>query len=287
MADTAVDSFTPQYTEIDGLRIRYATSTTAAGPPVLLTSPWPQSLFAFHAIWSTLAEAAPLVAVDLPGFGRSDVRPDLLTPPALGAFVLEIVEHFSLDRPHVVAPDIGTSALLYAATTSPDAFTSLVVGSGAIDERLTAGALKDMIDAPTTEAFEAADGADVVSQIIDALMQTPPTAERMQDYRDSYAGRRFVDSMAYVRDYPRSLPPLRKLLPTIPTPVQIIYGHLDPAVPPSNAELLHRLLPHSASLGLDCGHFTWEDAPAEYSQAVRAWIDGGFEDVNQRSPAAR
>jgi len=269
----------PQYAEIDGLGIRYVSTDKAQGQPILLTSPWPESVFAFHGIWSVLAEVAPLIAVDLPGFGQSEGRPDALTPPAMGAFITKVTKHFSLERPHVVGPDIGTSALLYAAAADSDAFSSLVIGSGAIDEQLTAGALKDMIEAPTTEAFEDNDGADIVSQIIDGLMQTTPPDDVMRDYRESYSADRFVQSMAYVRDYPQSLPRLRDLLPTITTPVQIIYGVNDPVVLPANAHLLDRQLPHSASVGLNCGHFTWEDKSEKYGAAVREWIDGGFHAV--------
>jgi pimeloyl-ACP methyl ester carboxylesterase len=67
---TAVTITQTQTIEVDGLRIRYADSGTAAGGPVtLFTSPWPESLFAFRRVWPALAPAGRLVAVDLPGFG--------------------------------------------------------------------------------------------------------------------------------------------------------------------------------------------------------------------------
>jgi pimeloyl-ACP methyl ester carboxylesterase len=42
----------------------------------LLLNPWPESVFAFEQSWPRLAEAAHLVAVDLPGFGGSERRED-------------------------------------------------------------------------------------------------------------------------------------------------------------------------------------------------------------------
>lgn len=279
MAHVGLEDLAPQFVEIDGLRIRYLSSEEGSGPPILLISPWPQSILAFQAIWPRLVDAGPVVAVDLPGFGGSEGRSDVFTPPGMGAFVAAAVQHFSLERPHAVGPDIGTTALLYAAAADAELFSSLVVGSGAIDERLTAGALKDIIEAPSTKPWEESDGADVASQVISSLMQARPSDDQMEDYRNSYAGDRFVESMAYVRAYPRSLPPLRQMLPEIATPVQIIYGLEDPVVLPSNAELLDAQLPHSVSLGLDCGHFTWEDGADPYGEAVRTWVDGGFREV--------
>ena len=92
-----------------------------------------------------------------------------------------------------------------------------------------------------------------------------------EDYLASYEGERFVESMRYVRTYPTELPVLRDLLPEIQTPVQIIAGARDPAVPPVNAEYLHERLPKSKLDIIDAGHFTWEDAADEYAALVTSW----------------
>jgi pimeloyl-ACP methyl ester carboxylesterase len=72
------------------------------------------------------------------------------------------------------------------------------------------------------------------------------------------------------------LPVLRELLPQIQTPVQIVAGARDPAVPPVNAEFLHERLPKSKLDILDAGHFTWEDAADEYAALVTSWWSGGY-----------
>src|SRR5580704_16390814 len=73
---------TPQvrFRTIDGVRIRYADSGSPQKPAVVLTSPWPESVYAFAPMWASLAEHARLFAVDLPGFGASERREDLLSP---------------------------------------------------------------------------------------------------------------------------------------------------------------------------------------------------------------
>jgi pimeloyl-ACP methyl ester carboxylesterase len=77
-----------------------------------------------------LAEHTHLVAIDLPGFGHSRRRDELLSPRAMGEFVVRAADSFGLDRPHVVGPDIGTAAALFAAALHPGRLRSLVVGSG-------------------------------------------------------------------------------------------------------------------------------------------------------------
>ena len=56
-----------RFRTVDGLRIRYADSGGSQEPTVLLTSPWPESVYAFAPMWDSLAEHARLFAVDLPG----------------------------------------------------------------------------------------------------------------------------------------------------------------------------------------------------------------------------
>jgi pimeloyl-ACP methyl ester carboxylesterase len=107
---------TPQvrFRSVDGVRIRYADSGGSNEPVVLLTSPWPESVYAFTAMWATLAGKARLFAVDLPGFGASERRDDLLSPRAMGGFLARLVAEADLGTPHIVAPDVGTSAALFA-----------------------------------------------------------------------------------------------------------------------------------------------------------------------------
>src|SRR5579863_9308572 len=86
---------------VDGLRIRYADSGSTDGPVILLTSPWPESLLAFRRVWPTLARTGRLVAVDLPGFGHSQGRPDVLTPRDMADFLGRFITELGLGRPHL------------------------------------------------------------------------------------------------------------------------------------------------------------------------------------------
>src|SRR6478672_4496658 len=128
----------PTFRAIDGLSVRFVESDRR-DVDALLFSPWPESVFAYEPIWSRLAETAHVVAVDLPGFGRSERRDALMTPRAMGDFMVRVADEFQLQKPHVVAPDIGTSASLFAAATHPDRFQRLVVGTGGAVVPITLG----------------------------------------------------------------------------------------------------------------------------------------------------
>jgi pimeloyl-ACP methyl ester carboxylesterase len=260
--------------EADGLMIRYAESVGDADETILLLNPWPESLFAWQTIWSRLAETGRLVAIDLPGFGQSEGRADLQSPSAMGTFLLRLIDEWGLGHPHVVGPDVGTGAVLFAASEDLDRFPSAVVGSGGASFPLeVAGALKELIEAPDLSAFQGVDGRDIVAAALQGIERhTLPDAVR-EDYLASYAGDRFVESAAYVRSYPSALPVLAERLGDITTPVQIIAGRHDGLVPPSNGEFLHARLAHSKLDILDTGHFTWEDAAEKYLELTRSWIE--------------
>jgi pimeloyl-ACP methyl ester carboxylesterase len=135
--------------------------------PLFLTSPWPESLFAFRKIWDQLTALAGVVAVDLPGFGQSEGRIDVLSPSGMGAILPQIMHALGLTRVHGVGPDVGTSAFLFAAKDQPTLFESLIVGSGAASADTTGATLKDLIFAPTLADFEKFDGAVVALAAVD------------------------------------------------------------------------------------------------------------------------
>ena len=265
-----------QFRTIDSLSIRFAESESR-DVHALLLSPWPESLYAFEPTWARLAERTHLVAIDLPGFGQSERRNGLMSPRAMGEFLVRVADDFGLDRPHLVGPDVGTSAALFAAALHPGRFRSLVVGSGAAAFPLQlGGALKDWVEAPDLEPYRRIDGRQVVAAAMERLERYTPTDAAREDYLLSYEGPRFAESMRYVRTYPTQLPILRDLLPGIRTPVQIIAGRRDPVVPPVNAEFLHERLPLSKLDIIDAGHFVWEDGADQYAALVTGWWNGGY-----------
>jgi pimeloyl-ACP methyl ester carboxylesterase len=276
VTSSSAASITPQFRTIDGVKIRYADSGGGSqGPTVVLTSPWPESLYAFAPIWASLAEHARLFAIDLPGFGASERRDDLLSPRAMGGFLVQLIAEADLGRPHIVAPDVGTSAALFAAAAQPERIASVIVGTGGAAVPLQLGEpLKSWVLDPDFDKYRRMDARAIVGAALDTNAGGVPEDIRA-DYLDSYAGDRFAESMRYVRRYPEELPVLAELLPHIVTPVTIVNGRHDRVVPLANAEFLDERLPNSRVVILDAGHFVWEEVPSEYAAAVLDSITAG------------
>ena len=270
MSSVPVSSIQTHFRTIDGLQIRCAESESpgARKPTLLLTSPWPESVYAFEPMWATLAEHARLFAVDLPGFGASERRDELLSPRAMGEFLARLIEEAALGRPHIVGPDVGTSAALFAAAAHPERIASVIVGTGGAAVPLELGEpLKSWVLDPDLDKYRRMDPRAIVDAAVDTIAGGVPDHVRV-DYRSSYEGDRFVESMSYVRRYPEELPTLAELLPQIRMPVTIINGRDDRVVPLANAEFLDARLPNARVVIINAGHFVWEEAPAEYAAAI-------------------
>jgi pimeloyl-ACP methyl ester carboxylesterase len=225
-----------QYRTVSGLRIRCADSGGSASQHLVLTSPWSESLQGFGPMWTRWSGIARLLAIDLPGFGRSEWRADLVSPVAMSEFLIQILDEWNIRDPHLVCPDVGIPAALLTAARHPGRIRSLVIGGGRTACPLEAGGAM-------TEPTEADLGAFMREDL------------RAPAHR---------------------LPPLAGLLPRIFTPVQIITGGLDPVVPAATAGFLHAWLPNSRLDVLDTRHLAWEDASAEYCTIVAAWVSGGY-----------
>jgi pimeloyl-ACP methyl ester carboxylesterase len=276
MAGSARSTIEPRFRTVDGVKVRYAESEPREGD-ALLFGPWPESLFAYDQVWSRLTEREHLVAVDLPGFGHSQRKDDLLSPRAMGSFVNRLADEFELEQPHAVGPDVGTAAVLFAAAEQPGRLRSLVVGTGGAAVPIDLGSpLRDWVFASDLEPYREVDPRAFVGTALDTIHGYSLPDEVREDYLAGYDGDRFVESIRYVQAYPSELPALADLLPDIQTPVQIFAGSLDRVVPPANAEYLHERLPRNRFDILDTGHFAWEEDADDFAFMIRDWWDGGY-----------
>jgi pimeloyl-ACP methyl ester carboxylesterase len=275
-----VAPITTYFRVCDGVRVRFADNRAHSDITTLLLAPWPESLWAFRRIWGRVSAAGRVVAIDMPGFGHSDGRTELIAPDTSGAFLARLIDEWGLGAPHVVGPDVGTAAALFLAAKAPQRVTSLTVGGGAVRFPIEAGgALKDIIEAPNLDVVRGQDARTNIGYAVEPGAASDSEPDVHEDYVSAYDLGRFAESARFVRHYPEQNPVLRDLLPTITTPTQILAGRNDDLVPWSNNQYLHDLLPNSEIHSLDAGHFAWEQAAGEYGERVADWVRGGYRRV--------
>ena len=280
MSTQAVSPISTYFRVCDGVRVRFADTRADSDSTVLLLAPWPESLWAFRRIWDHVAGVGRVVAIDLPGFGHSDGRPELIAPDASGAFLARLIAEWGLGAPHVVGPDVGTAAALFLAARAPERVTSLTVGGGAVRFPIEAGgALKAIIEAPSLDLVRGLDARTNIGSAVEPAAASDREPDVHEDYVSAYDLGRFAESARFVRQYPEQNPVLGDLLATITTPTQIVAGRDDDLVPWSNNQYLDDLLPNSELHPLDAGHFAWEQAAEDYGRLVVDWVSGGYRRV--------
>src|SRR5207244_8718512 len=107
MSAVAVSPVTTYFRVCDGVRVRFADTKADSDITMLLLAPWPETLWAFRRIWDRVSAVGRVVAVDLPGFGHSDGRPELIAPDASGAFLAGLIDEWALGAPSGAGPDAG------------------------------------------------------------------------------------------------------------------------------------------------------------------------------------
>jgi len=258
---------------IDGLNVRYA-SGGKSGEKVLLFSPWPESIFAFTPVWDGLTRKFEVLAIDLPGFGRSEAREDLFAPRKMGEFIVKAIDAFGFRSVHAVGLDVGSPSVLFAALARPELFRSLVVGAGATMYPLIVdGALKSIIEANPLPPLNS---VEVIGGFLASIRGYAVPSFVRDDYLASYEGDRLTRSAALVRAYPKDLAALASRLASIELPVAIVVGRNDPYGLARDAALLRERLPHARLDVLEAGHSVWEERAPEFESIVTQWVSGGF-----------
>ena len=273
-----------EYKTVAGTRIRFADNGKQDAPVVLLLCPLPQSIICYDPIWSTLGEKYRVVALDLPGFGRSDGGIEFMNFKAQGEFLEKFVNDMGLTNIHIIGPDVGMPTALYYAIHQKHEIASLMVGDG---PGILPSANGSIINKAVNSAFWrlvfVVTGAQtfVNGAYRLACQNYVPNAAEVADYVASYENGRIGPITAkWFKEYPENLATIDPHLESLDIPTLLFWGDKDIFLTTDNAERLHQRLPKSKlKIFENCGHFSYQDKPDEFAQMIINWVDNGYTEV--------
>lgn len=270
-----------EFCTIDGLRIRYAAARNLGKPQVVLTSPQPMSILTYNAWWDRLAEQFDVVAVDLPNHGGSDAARHVTTVSQHARFFGSILDHFDLDQPHFIGPDIGTPMSVRYMADTPGRLKSATVGdAGCVGVVEGAWMFRGLVYSRAIQLAALSAGGAIGGRIYCAAanavgyrLSRPSPAAKADYLAGSTTFAKLKGQVGYLASYPDETPRLQDDALKIKTPVQVLHGEFDTFVSEFNSRRLADILPNSQfALIPGAAHYAWEDASEDYLTRVLTFI---------------
>jgi pimeloyl-ACP methyl ester carboxylesterase len=123
--DSPPPGFTSAMARVNGTRLHYVRG--GHGPAVILLHGWPEDWAEYRAIMPRLAKRFTVVAVDLPGIGKSAPAAHGYDTPSIAADIHALAKALKLERPYVVGHDLGAHVTYAYARRFPDALRGAMI----------------------------------------------------------------------------------------------------------------------------------------------------------------
>ncbi len=130
MTSSSIPEVTHHRVALNGTNLHFVSAGTT-GSPILLVHGWPETWWAFHKVIPILAQSHRVVAVDLRGFGESDIAQAGDSSATMAEDLHALVGHLGLGPVHLAAQDLsGPLAYRLAATHPQDLLSFTAVETG-------------------------------------------------------------------------------------------------------------------------------------------------------------
>ena len=257
-----------------GKRVSYV--ELGSGPPVVLVHGLSGSWQNWLETIPYLARAHRVIAVDLPGFGRSELPVEDVSIPGYGRFLDGFMSEAGIDRAAVVGSSMGGLIAAQAAAAYPARVERLVLVSAPglgrpqrLPEGVDAGRPFIARIAPYVR-FAGHIGA--LRRLALARLVTHPELIGKQIVMQSATGMGKPGVQAALRSILTY--DFRPYVRDVAAPTLLIWGASDRVVPAYVADRYERALPHARKVILpDTGHAPMLERPALFNRLVGDFLE--------------
>ncbi|MFJ6661885.1 alpha/beta fold hydrolase [Streptomyces sp. NPDC091377] len=246
-------------------------------PPVVLLHGTPFSSYVWRAVARSLARDHQVFVWDMPGYGTSEkAAGQEVSLAAQGRVFTELLGHWDLERPLVVAHDFGGAVALRAhllhgaryralALVDPVAlapwgspFFRLVREHADVFERLPPALHAALVREYVTSASSPGLHPSVLDRLVEPWLNDPGQAAFYRQI--AQADQRYTDE-------------IQGRFGEIGIPVLVCWGEDDTWIPVAKGRELAALVPGARFESIaGAGHLVQEDAPAELTAALSAFL---------------
>lgn len=259
-----------EFVEVEGLRIAYQ-RVGAGSPIVLIHGGFGLSSSSWRPQLEALSDEYTVVALDVPGCGKSQNPPDSITWTDYGGLLASFIGALALERPHILGLSFGSTLALELYRQRPDLPRTLILAgayagwAGSLPPHVVSQRrelVTRSLDLPPDEwarqwspsMFSSSASAALIREIEAMLADFDPVGQRTL-----FAAASGLD--------------LRDMLPSITVPTLLLYGENDARSPLAVANQLHAAIPNSQLIVIPgVGHVCNLEAPDQFNSEVRRFL---------------
>ena len=254
-----------------------AAGRTGDGADLVLAHGWPWSSFSWHRVIPELAKRFRVHWYDMPGYGQSEKRADQRTSlDVQGEVFADMLEHWGLARPLVIAHDFGGATTLRAHLLHGRDYTRYVLmnvvavrpwGSDFFDHvgrHVEAfQGLPPHIHRALVEAYiRGALVNEIADEDVESLVAPWLTAAGAASFYRQFA----QADEKYTAD-------IEPMFADVRCPVKIVWGEDDPWIPLDRGRSLHAMMPQAAFETIPgVGHLPQLEAPADVLARIEGFL---------------
>jgi haloalkane dehalogenase len=251
-----------------------------SGEPVLMLHGWPTSSYLWRGVVPIVGEGSRAIALDLPGYGRSDKPLDASYSFRFYDRVLSgFLEAVGVERLGLVVHDIGGPIGLYWAAQHPERVTRLALLNTLVFARPSLAVVAFMASAktPGVRSWLTSPRGLRFAMRLGVHDKSRLSEEAIAAYQAPFASQdsRKVLRKAAIGLTPKGLKEIEEWLPRIEVPVRLLYGEKDrilPDVAKTMRKVEERVPDNELSTLPGCGHFCQEERPEEIGTELAAFF---------------
>jgi len=258
-------------------QLRVLEVNPSAFKTVLLVYGYGASSVSYKPVMKTFGESLRVIAVDLPGFGKSDKREGDYSPEALADVLAQILDQKGVQRAHVVGHSWGCSVALAFALRHKDRLDKLVlISSFVYDDQLlpmmrwTRGTTKAGGDALYTLFYRQLIGERLYLNFRDPQLVTEAVVADVEASMAKPGAVAAATQAARGMHFDRLETEYKK----IDAPALIVWGRDDRVARLPFGERLARDLPKAQLVVLpSCGHIPMWECTGETTIALKGFLE--------------
>lgn len=252
------------HTTIKGIRIHYITA--GQGDPVLLLHGWGASLEPYRQLIDLLSKKYFVIALDMPGFGKSEEPTAPLDVDGYVDFVLDFLTLFPLQKLSLVGHSFGGRVIIKMANRKlPFAIDKIVL----ID---SAG-----IKPVRTKKMHFKQRWYKIGKW---FLSRKPVAKlfpnALESLRVKFGSADYVAASPMMRQCLVKVvnEDLTGLLPNITAPTLLVWGENDTATPLSDAKIMESEIPNAGLAVIkNAGHFSFIEQPIVFRSIMASFFE--------------